>query len=116
MSKQQTNCPNCGAPIDYRFERCTCCGTYHVDISAIPTDEPFYLRINVGTRRHPRIVCQKVMTYGASMEMDTGPLTLYANELPVLIRHSPEMEYNISFHGVGDVIVYEPEEGCNEKM
>lgn len=56
------------------------------------------------------------MTYGASMEMDTGPLTLYANELPVLIRHSPEMEYNISFHGVGDVIVYEPEEGRNEKM
>ena len=39
-----TNCPNCGAPIGMD-DRCSYCGTIFLDVSHIPLDEPFYLRV-----------------------------------------------------------------------
>lgn len=29
VMKMKTNCPNCGAPIDYSKEKCEYCGTYY---------------------------------------------------------------------------------------
>ena len=45
------NCPNCGAPIDYEKNKCVYCGTWYYDFSCIPSDRPFFLRINTGENR-----------------------------------------------------------------
>ena len=47
--KPQTNCPNCGAPIDYSKEKCEYCGTYYVrydtEYDVLYADEKPVLRI-----------------------------------------------------------------------
>lgn len=64
---ENRNCPNCGAPIDIDKNKCAYCGTSNFDLSCIPLFEPFYLRLNLGTKENPRIITQKVYTAGATI-------------------------------------------------
>lgn len=47
--KPQTNCQNCGAPIDYSKEKCEYCGTYYerddTEYDVLYADEKPVLRI-----------------------------------------------------------------------
>lgn len=54
------NCPNCGAPIDIEKNKCAYCGTSYYDLSLMPLREPFFLKVNVGTRDKPQIITAKV--------------------------------------------------------
>lgn len=62
-----TNCPNCGAPIDPNADKCSYCDTSYFDISCIPIGEPFCLRLNVGTRKNPKIITEMVYTAGVDI-------------------------------------------------
>ena len=69
-----TNCPNCGAPIGMD-DRCSYCGTMFLDVSHIPLDEPFYLRVRTSGRRQ-LLVTSRVVCVGVSIEdiaVDTVP-------------------------------------------
>jgi hypothetical protein len=61
------NCPNCGSAIEIGEIRCPYCKTAYVDLSYIPLNEPFTLRINVGTNEKPQIIVQTVMTTGVTI-------------------------------------------------
>lgn len=65
-----TNCPNCGAPIGMD-DRCSYCGTMFLDVSHIPLDEPFYLRV----RCWSGVITSKVVCKSLQVEMaiDTVP-------------------------------------------
>ncbi|MCR5135637.1 MAG: zinc ribbon domain-containing protein [Oscillospiraceae bacterium] len=76
-----TNCPNCGAPIGLD-DRCSYCGTLFIDISNIPIDEPFYMKLRLGMYGQGRVITSKVFCSGVSFEMsiDSAPafeLTLH---------------------------------------
>lgn len=75
--KKTTNCPNCGAVINPEKDKCEYCGTSYYDLSCIPINEPFYLRLNVGTRENPKIICQKVF-------MPNLNITHYTNDIDVM--------------------------------
>lgn len=45
----QTNCPNCGAPLDLDRVKCPYCGTRYYDM-AIADGEPFYLRYKINDK------------------------------------------------------------------
>jgi hypothetical protein len=58
------NCPNCGAPYGLG-DKCQYCGTYLLDISTIPINEVFFLKLNVGTKENPQVITQKVYSTNA---------------------------------------------------
>ena len=69
-----TNCPNCGAPIGMD-DRCSYCGTMFLDVSHIPLDEPFYLRVRTSGLRQ-FLVTSRVICVSVSIEdiaVDTVP-------------------------------------------
>lgn len=55
------NCPNCGAPIDIEQHKCAYCGTSYYDLSYLPFNEPFFLKLNVGAADNPRIITTKAI-------------------------------------------------------
>lgn len=69
-----TNCPNCGAPIGMD-DRCSYCGTMFLDVSHIPLDEPFYLRIRTGLPHWRGLTACKVFCKTLTVEeaVDTAP-------------------------------------------
>ena len=96
------NCPNCGAVIDPEQNKCAFCGTSYFDLACIPINEPFYLKLNVGTTENPRIICQKVIMHNVSithysntMNIEYGPNGLISFPNPTYPT------YDMSFTGVG---------------
>ena len=77
MAKNK-NCPNCGAVIDIDKDKCAYCGTSYYDLSCIPFNEPFYLRLNIGTKENPRIILQKVYTSNVTIESKPQDIDIYA--------------------------------------
>ncbi len=68
--KHMHNCPNCGAPYGLG-DKCQYCGTYLLDISTIPINEVFFLKLNVGTREKPKVIIQKVYSTGANLTISS---------------------------------------------
>lgn len=101
------NCPNCGAPIDLEKSKCEYCGTCYFDISSIPINEPFYLRLNIGTEEKPVIVCQKVISTGVTIAVNPQTNTFYADDKAIMAQTGSEARYDIEFTGFGDQIVRE---------
>ena len=99
------NCPNCGAPLEVGRDNCSYCGTYYFDISYIPINEPFFLSLNVGTREHPMIVCQKVYTSGVTVTRE--PIGEYGRDaqgrlIQTILGES--VSYELNFVGLGDLV------------
>lgn len=100
------NCPNCGAPYDNEPTKCAYCGTSYFDLSCIPLNEPFYLKLNVGTKEKPQIVTQKVYTTGASIKRNPEFVPCVGAKCRIYtpIIKSMSTEYELSFIGMGDII------------
>lgn len=58
----KNNCPNCGAVIDKNNYKCSYCGTLYYDLSTIPLNEPFYLKIRLNDGRivTRRVICSNI--------------------------------------------------------
>ena len=94
------NCPNCGAAINPEKNKCEYCGTSYFDLSCIPLNELFFLKINVGTREKPRIITQKVYTEGCTLTQEPC-LSCYGG----MNTYYPEMTYDFHFISVGGYTV-----------
>lgn len=70
-----TNCPNCGAPIGMD-DRCSYCGTMFLDVSHIPLNEPFYLRVRGGFG----VITSKVVCRSLQVEMAIDTATTICME------------------------------------
>ena len=57
------NCPNCGAVIDNEHIKCPFCGTMYFDLSVMPINDPFFLKI----RTDKGIVSSKVILRSVSI-------------------------------------------------
>ena len=93
------NCPNCGAPLDVTQNKCAYCGTSYFDLTCIPMNEPFYLRLNVRSRENPQVLCNKVITTGVTLSNFPDSLGCYRN-CDGEIMHSfvlPHIEYSMTF-------------------
>ena len=105
MAKNK-NCPNCGAVINPDKDKCEYCGTSYYDLSCIPFNEPFYLRLNIGTREHPRIILQKVYTTNVTVDYKSQNIDICGYERGVTTSisrlKSPFMEqtYELRFNAV----------------
>ena len=102
MSKTR-NCPNCGAVIDVDNNKCAYCGTSYYDLSVIPFNEPFFLRLNIGTQDKPYIILQKVYLSNASIEYSNDSVYVRGGvgnitSFPIL----PTVSYDMHFVGLGD--------------
>lgn len=87
-----TNCPNCGAPIGMD-DRCSYCGTMFLDVSHIPLDEPFYLRVRASRGPWRGVITSKVVCRSLQVEdvaIDTVP-TICMEFMPLqMITEIPE--------------------------
>ena len=84
------NCPNCGAPIDIERSKCAYCGTSYYDLSLMPLCEPFFLRVNVGTKEKPKIIFAKVKCN-------------YIN----VIYQQDDIEFEMNFHALSGMTYQE---------
>lgn len=65
------NCINCSAPIDLDATKCPYCGTSYYDLSVIPFNKKFALKINIGTEEQPEIVSAMAFATNCSFERTT---------------------------------------------
>lgn len=79
--RSETNCPNCGAPIEIYASKCPYCGTSYFDFSNIDVNDPrpIFLRIKMSDE----IIVVPVMMRSLSMSHS-------ADELP-----SIEMDFTV---------------------
>ena len=92
------NCPNCGAVIDVEHNKCAYCGTSYFDLGCIPLNEPFYLKMNLGTADKPQIVTTKVFTTGVTATCK--PYEYFSRESDgylIPCRSVPPREYEFNF-------------------
>lgn len=96
-----TNCINCGAPISVKDIECSYCKTPYLDISYIPLNKPFTLKINLGTDENPNIVVQKVMLTSLDMSRNSVYDTLHADGIECMrVVRAPEIEYQLNLRGL----------------
>lgn len=72
----KNNCPNCGAVIDKNNYKCSYCGTLYYDLSTIPLNEPFYLKIRLNDGR---IITKRVVCANAEISMTPLSMDVYRN-------------------------------------
>ena len=89
------NCPNCGAPIDLEKNKCEYCGTSYFDLSCIPLNEPFFLRVNIGTRENPKFISQKVYSSGCTLTQEPCHICYRG-----VVSHESQMTYEFTFIGM----------------
>lgn len=77
----QSNCPNCGAPID--SERCPYCGTVFVDFAAMDADKPFFMKI----KKNGEVFVVKVILNNVSIHSET--IDLYLDDMQYASRLGP---------------------------
>ena len=84
-SQGNTNCPNCGAPIE--SERCPYCGTVFIDFASMDADKPFYMKI----KQNGEVFIVKVRLN--SMEITQGEFIEYIDgfrsPFTTMIRRGP---------------------------
>lgn len=72
--RDKHNCPNCGAAVVFEDNKCPYCGTPYYDLSCMPADRPFFMRIDMSPFGNGSILA-KVMLRNATLraEMDALP-------------------------------------------
>lgn len=93
-AKEQTNCPNCGAPIT--SEKCPYCGTVFYDFSCIDIGSPSYIKL----KYNGRIVMCKAFVREATISIEPKfvnyqPLGGMPRELKVAERASVSIEFDV---------------------
>ena len=85
----KTNCPNCGAIVDLTKNECPYCGTPYFDISYMPLNRPFILKINMGTEENPRILLMKVKVYAVDEHIEPPHLWAFGEGERISVRETP---------------------------
>ena len=91
-----TNCPNCGAPIE--GVKCKYCGTYLFNIADIDFDKPKYIRIPFGDKK----VMFHVIANEVSVTKRPDPITIYADNRIYETLTSTECTLDIKLRVVPD--------------
>ena len=98
-TKDQLNCPNCGAPIV--GEKCEYCGTVFYDWACLNMDRPSYIKMKI----HDNLVLCKARMESISANYDCDMAHLYADDLPIYTVRSP------GILRIEPVFIVEPEDG-----
>lgn len=67
------NCPNCGAAITFEDNKCPYCGTSYYDLSCMPMDRPFFMRIDTSPFGKGSILA-KVLLQNATFRTELNAL------------------------------------------
>lgn len=81
------NCINCSAPVDLDATKCPYCGTSYYDLSVIPFNKNFSLKINIGTEEHPKIVSAMAFVKNCSLDQRTEETLITRSLSGKLINH-----------------------------
>lgn len=93
-----TNCPNCGAPID--GIKCRYCGTQFFNIADIDFTKPRYIRIPIGNRDYMfNVIAEEI---GLSQTADDICEYAYADNIPYLKTSATACTLNIKLRVVPD--------------
>ena len=73
--RHNTNCPNCGAPIEPDRIRCAYCGTTYMDLATLQLCNNTWIRVNVGPPGRPMILAARGFLSSCSVtnEVDACP-------------------------------------------
>ena len=96
------NCPNCGAVVDFKENKCAYCGTSYYDLSFIPVNKPFWLKLNVGTEEQPQIIEQRVYMREITVthDIDSRAYSDIGRSLHILRTIPSSVTYEMTFEAV----------------
>lgn len=91
-----TNCPNCGAPIDLEFDKCPYCGTTWLNLANIDIENrrPMYLKL----RYRDQVFIMKAYCSNCEIEHHIEPAMFVTDTFPALnYKVSENIAVNLSF-------------------
>lgn len=95
----KTNCPNCGAVIDYEQHKCPYCGTSYFDMSCIDLEsgEPIYLKIKTKLGDYTAHITQLVIPKEVDVKYTEDFHTAYNRGTPIMTTKAKTISTNIVF-------------------
>lgn len=96
-----TNCPNCGAPIDYyHFVRCPHCNTDYYDFAPMKIGEPFMMKFKHDEKT---MIAKVILTDSSIHTVAPDPTYFYADNNPIMVMSStPSMSMDVHLEIVPD--------------
>lgn len=102
-----TNCPNCGAVIDYELHKCPYCGTSYFDMSCVDLEsgEPIYLKIKTKLGDYTAYITQLIIPKTVDIKYAENLHTACNRGAPIMIAKEKTIQTSIAFeafHTFGD--------------
>ncbi len=102
---ENTNCPNCGAPLEIENNKCSYCGTPYFDMSTVEIGgRPIILKI----KNAEHMIISKVRLTNATLTHNTSYMDIFADNK--ILYREPVTQTEISLDFVStDPICYKDE-------